>query len=54
MKNDKKHYMPTIKITEKVREKLRYFKEYYGAKTFNEVINLLIKDKEIKIKKEKH
>jgi len=54
MVNDKKYYMPSVKITEKVKEKLVELKKYYGAKTFNEVINLLLQEKLKQIEKEKN
>lgn len=39
--------VPTIKITEEVHEKLVKYKKEQGCKTFNEVINLLLKDSEL-------
>ncbi len=42
-----KNNMPTIKITLEVKDKLLKYKEVNGCKTFNEVLNMLLKDSEL-------
>ncbi|MGQ4875777.1 MAG: hypothetical protein ACP6IY_17065 [Promethearchaeia archaeon] len=45
--------MPTIDLNEKVKEKLRKFKNREGCKTYSEAVNLLLEIAKHKLEKNK-